>query len=201
MPTTTEVRNAIVAKLQGITGIGLVHAFERYAKEPPKFQALFVKDEKIAGWLVRRASFREVRAGSRFNALVVRWQIRAYASLLDAEASELEFDLLIDRAAAAFRDDETLGGVIDGLSESGADGAAVGLQLDDSGPVMFAGALCHSARMSLTTAYEVEIGAPVADDLNSIFVFWDMANPNITGSPTGRDDQVDAEDRITFPNS
>lgn len=194
MPTTTEIRNAIVAQLASVAPASKVQAFERYSKDPQKLAEHYVANGKLAGFLVRRTGFRRLRASTLYDTIVQRWQIRAYASLLDAEASELGFDLLLDQLAAAFAMDDTLGGLVDGMDDL-VPGAPVGLQLDDSGPVLFAGILCHSARLSLVTRHDVEIGVMPADDLSTVVVTWDMADRTITGAP-GPDGQVDAEDTI-----
>jgi hypothetical protein len=141
------VRAAIVAKLQAVPGVGVVHPYERYVEKPGKFLELFTVDGRVAGWIVRRVAEREMADSSAFNRVETDWELRGYASLLDAEQSELSFDSTVDRVRDAFRSDQSLGGVVTGLSAS----AAVGLQLADSGPVMFAGVLCHSARLTLTT--------------------------------------------------
>lgn len=160
MPTVTEIRSAIAAKLQTVPGIGTVHAFERYAEQSPKFKELFVVDGKVKGWIVRRVSWRREPFSNERRMVITRWQIRGYASLIDAEQSELAFDLVLDAIAAAFDADETLG---DLLYATDADNLA-GLQLEDSGPVLLANVLCHSARLALTTVHLVEIGAEYGSD-------------------------------------
>jgi len=175
MPTATEIRDAIVAKLQTVAGIGVVHGFERYAEQVPKFKDLYVQGGKVNGWLVRRASWRREPFSNERRMVITRWQIRGYASLVDAEQSELAFDLVLDHIADAFDADETLG---DLLYASDADNLA-GIQLEDSGPVMFAGVLCHSARLALTTVHLVEIGAEYGSDggtgeLLQVTTGWDV---------------------------
>jgi len=73
-------------------------------------------------------------------------------SLDDADSTELTFDTLIESIRDAFRDDDSLGGlifstVIDNKSNQ------AGVQVDETAPVLFAGVLCHSARLSLTTRH------------------------------------------------
>lgn len=175
MPTATEIRDAIVAKLQTVAGIGVVHGFERYAEQVPKFKELYVQAGKVNGWLVRRASWRRAPFSNERRMVITRWQIRGYSSLLDGDQSELAFDLVLDRIADAFDADETLG---DLLYASDADNLA-GIQLEDSGPVMFAGVLCHSARLALTTIHLVEIGTEYGSDggtgeLRQVNTGWDV---------------------------
>jgi hypothetical protein len=78
-----------------------------------------------------------------------RWRISGFMSLEDSSASEIVFDNLVEAVCDAFRSDETLGGLIAGTVMDSPNVA--GIQVEDSGPVMFAGVLCHSARLVLYT--------------------------------------------------
>lgn len=104
-------------------------------------------------------------------------------SLDDETQSELAFDNLIEAARDAFREDETIGGAVETTTVDG----QAGLQLDDSGPSMFAGVLCHHARLSLATIGSAEVGGEVIDDFVTGDVKWDQAPP---------DGNTDAEDTI-----
>ena len=84
------------------------------------------------------------------------WLIRGYLALDDGFESELVFDRLIDRMTSAFRGSLRAAEAEKRLADTG-EGESTGLQLEDAGPVMFAGVLCHAARISLaTTHYETE---------------------------------------------
>lgn len=150
MPTVGQIRDAIVAKMNGIAGIGRVHGFERYAKREADFVALFKSTDKVLGWIVRRVATREISRIVGRSIVTHRWQIRGYMSLDDATQSEVAFDTLIEAVRDAFRADETLGGLID---DTVADGDVAGVQVDDSGPVFFGGVLCHGARLTLNTRH------------------------------------------------
>jgi hypothetical protein len=78
-----------------------------------------------------------------------KWRISGFLSLDDANQSEIVFDNLVEAVCDAFRADETLGGLIAGTVMDNPNVA--GIQVEDSGPVMFAGVLCHSARLVLYT--------------------------------------------------
>lgn len=155
MPTLTQIRDAIQGVLAGVPGIGPVHKFERYLKREAELQALYVSGGQLKGWLIRRLSTREQALAVGRTVVTHRWQIRGYRAIDDATQSELAFDDTIEAIRDAFRADETLGGLVKGLEESAGQGGDVaGVQLADSGPVLFAGVLCHAARLSLTTWHE-----------------------------------------------
>lgn len=149
MATVEQTRDAIAVKLGGVPGAGIVHRFERYATKQSDFRTLFEIDGQVRGWTVRRVATREESPAVGRWRVTHRWQIRVYMSLDDAAESEVAFDNLVEAARDAFRADETLGGLIDDTVS----GPVSGLQLDDSGPVMFAGVLCHAARLTLHTRH------------------------------------------------
>lgn len=149
MATLAQIRAAIVAKLEGVAGIGNVHDRERYADRHSELKTLFVTGGKVLGWVVRRVRTQEFSpAVGRY---VVRhgWQIRGYMSFDDSASSETAFDDLIEDIRDAFRADEELGGLIAGIDVDD----RTGVQVEDSGPVMFCGALCHGCRLALTTEH------------------------------------------------
>ena len=161
MPNTlTASRAALLALLRAVPAIGVVHACERYASSEQGFKQAYLythadpaadafgADPHIRGWYVRRVSFRVVRNGGGLPRVFTTWQIRGFMALAEEAGSELAFDALVDAVRAAFDVDPTIGGAV--MSTLSADGE-VGAQLSASGPVMFAGVLCHAADMTLTT--------------------------------------------------
>ena len=141
------IRAAIVAKIEGVAGIGTVHPYERYAVAQEAFRQLYLTGTDVDGWFVRRVqTIERSRAIGRYME-DHRWAIRGFRSLVDAAASELAFDATIEAMRDAFRADETLSGAVDSILV----GELAGLQVDDSGPVMFAGVLCHAAHLTLWT--------------------------------------------------
>lgn len=147
MAMSDLVRAAIVAQLNAIDGIGRVHAYQRYAADMGKMAELYkAEDGQLRGWLVRRGTVAEKKAGSK-HIETVRWTLQGFMALADANQTELLFDSLVDTIREQFRDNRTLG--IAGLTTIGED--AAGVQVDESEPVLFANVLCHSAKLSLTT--------------------------------------------------
>lgn len=144
-------RLAIVGMLEAIPGIGIVHPAEPYAKAQAAFQAAYqwVKpdgNKQLRGWFVRRTGIAEktVSVGRVLN--VFTWRVRGFMAL-EGPASEIEFDELVETMRSVFRNYETLGGV----AQPGPLNNPTGMQLVDSGPVVFTGVLCHAAALQLQT--------------------------------------------------
>lgn len=149
MPTLAQIREAIAAKVAGVPNIGKVHEFERFAKGEKDFRVMYEHNGQIRGWNIRRISRSETSTALGLSNVINKWRISGFVSMSDADQSELAFEGLLEDLCAAFRADETLGGVVTGTVLENPNVA--GLQIEDSGPVMFAGVLCHSARAILYT--------------------------------------------------
>jgi hypothetical protein len=145
------IRAAIVAKLNAIPGIGLVHGYERFASGEKDFRAMYSNGSRILGWHVRRVATEETSVALGRWQTIHRWEIRGYAGLSDADASEIAMDNLMEAIRDAFRADDSLGGAVDTCTRPD----AAGIQIADSGPVMFAGVLCHGVRLTLRTVQSV----------------------------------------------
>ncbi|WP_230680869.1 hypothetical protein [Paracidovorax cattleyae] len=146
-------RAAIVAALQSVPQIGIVHDRERYADGEAKFRSLYLYTPaggapEVRGWWLRRSATRE-HSPSVARALNAHtWSIRGYMSFRDDDATELVLDGLVEQFRSVVRADPTLGGVVQpGPLDSQEDG----VQVMDAGPVRFAGLICHSAVLQLTT--------------------------------------------------
>lgn len=158
-----RIRAALVALLQTVPSMGAVHNYERFSRNPKDFQALYQQGRDIRGFFVRRQSWREMPYSSTRNKVRTRWTIRGFASLVDADATELAFDRLLDEVAATVRAKPVFYDAEDNaLCHTVTDDGA-SLQLDESGPVMFAGVLCHAATFSLTTEHLEEIEPHISD--------------------------------------
>lgn len=149
-PTLDEIRTAIAAGIAAVPDVGMVHAFERFAKNESKFRTLYESGGKILGWNVRRVKTSEKSDALGRWMVTHYWAIKGFMSLDDEGDSELVFDRKIEAIGERFRTDETLGGVVDTtvIEED-----VAGIQVEDSGPVMFAGVLCHSAKLGLVTRH------------------------------------------------
>ncbi|URX63257.1 hypothetical protein KR767_04090 [Luteibacter anthropi] len=150
----TAIRSAIVAKIQSIPDVGVVHAYERYATAMDKLKSLYVAPggDRLLGWFVRRQAIAESSANGRARIVDTTWRVQGVMALNDSDRSELLFDDLIEALRDAFRIDTTLGGLCKAPIPAG---EPAGLQLIDAGTVMFAGVLCHGARLALRTHHLV----------------------------------------------
>lgn len=157
MSNHAQIRAAIVAMLSAVPDIGQVHDYERYGKNESAFRQLYAYNGGIRGWHVRRKSIWQTQPFIGRWTITQEWEIRGQMSIADADASEKTFDGLIDLAQEAFRTDPTIGGAVATtvLGEASDDPAS--LQLEDSGPVMFCGVLCHGARLSLFTRHYLAV--------------------------------------------
>jgi hypothetical protein len=155
------IRQAIVARLEQVEGIGIVHPFQRYAAQKGQLKDLYTMDmgngvRELRGGNVRRKRFVVTDETTTYTRVETTWGIELLRGLSDEDQSELDFDRLLDQARAQFRDDEDLGGVVETTTVND----RVGLQLDDSGPASFAGVLVHSARLTLMTQHVEEYQQP-----------------------------------------
>lgn len=154
MATFDEIRAAIVAEMSAITGIGIVHDYERYAAREGDFRTLYLYDlgageKQIRGWYVRRRSTVQTREVMGSHEDIHQWLIRGFMAIDDAAASEKAFDTLIEAVRERFRVNNNLGGVINSIYSP----EGKGVELAESQPVLFGGVLCHSARLHLSTSH------------------------------------------------
>jgi hypothetical protein len=165
----SDVRQAIVDVLQSVPHIGRVHAYERYADNQGDLSALYQWPEpedltaeagQLRGWFVSRKAVAETPQGGmpdEGRSVTEVWLIGGYMALSDAGESELNFDWLLDRIRTAFRRNPTLNGTVATCWY----GDPAGIEVMDSGPVLFAGVLCHAAKLRLRTLrFECGEGCP-----------------------------------------
>jgi hypothetical protein len=132
------IRDAIVTLVQGVSGIDLVYGYERFASDLSALRALYATNGTLHGWNVTRASTAAIWLTNTSTQRRHRFVIRGYYALDDTAASEQTFQGLIEAIEAAVRNDDTLGGTAE---------IAGPLQVQQVGPVMFAGVLCHQAEL------------------------------------------------------
>lgn len=151
----TPERAALYAILQTVPGIGVVHAYERMAADLSKLKQLYFSPahQQIRGWFIRRVSVRETGILIPAYLEVVEWQIRGFMALDDSASTELVMDDLIEVVRDTLRGNQTLNATVLKLGLLGAK-TDRGLQLQDFGPYLFGGVLCHGAKLSLVTTKE-----------------------------------------------
>jgi hypothetical protein len=154
--SVAAIRTAIVTRMLTVADIGVVHPYERYSTDLAKLKALYGYNGAIRGWFVRRPRTTETANVLGRTVEQIRWRLQGYMAFNDAAASEITFDGLIEGLRDVFAADQTIGGVVDQCTDpSNPDGESC-IQLDDAGPVMFGGVLCHAARLGLTTTRYLE---------------------------------------------
>ena len=152
MSPLNVIRSAIVAALQAVPDLGVVHAYERFASHEKAFRDLYVQGGKLLGWHVRRVATRETGSAVGLNQSVTQWRIGGLMALDDAGASELAMEHLVEAIRDRFRADETLGGVVLSTGDlAQGESGPVGIQVEESGSAMFCGVLCHAVRLGLVT--------------------------------------------------
>jgi hypothetical protein len=145
------IRAAIVDAMNEVSNIGKVHAYERYSSDMATLASLYQTDDLLLGWFISRGRVSETSPFSGRRVEQIEWKIMGYRGFVDADATEMAFDDLIDNIRIRFRTSDTFGGAWPWGFEK------YGIQVDETGPVLFAGVLCHSAKLSLpTTRYITE---------------------------------------------
>ena len=159
----TPERAALFAILQTVPNIGVVHAYERMAADLSKLKQFYFSQahQQIRGWFIRRVSVRETGILIPTYLEVVEWQIRGFMALDDSASTELVMDDLIEAVRDKLRENDKLNGTVLKLGLLGAK-TDRGLQLQDFGPYMFGGVLCHGVKLSLVTTKErTQIGTTI----------------------------------------
>lgn len=146
------IRAAIKAKLDGIADLGQVHDRQRWAKDAKTLADLYrsATHGEIRGWDISWESLSETDGHvDDAGVEVIRWVIRGRIGFEDADGTEKVLEALVDAIRAAFKADQTLGGVVAQISDP--DGGEFAVQVAEYGPIRFAGALCWSAELKLLT--------------------------------------------------
>ncbi|MCX5908470.1 MAG: hypothetical protein NTY64_15120, partial [Deltaproteobacteria bacterium] len=144
-------RAAIKTLFEEIPGVGKVHAYERFAKEPSKFLEFFKNsDSKIYGWEITRSAVSASEWITKKCKLTHLYVIKGYYGLRDAQASDGAFGAIIDAILLKFISKKVTGSSLHKL------------------PIVptihvreFASVLCHYAEIHLQVT---EIVAQVSDE-------------------------------------
>jgi len=150
MATHAQILAAIVAKLSALD-VGQVHDYERYAQDEAGLRALYESQATIKGWFVYREATRERDLNNSEVQRLHVWRLIGFLGLSDAAATGKIIQDDVEAIAAAFRTDRTLGGLVDDIKDLEQESGESGIQVDAVEPVLFAGVLCHRARLRLAT--------------------------------------------------
>lgn len=153
MNTSLEtIRAAIRDRMLTVDGIGVVHAYERYAAREKEFADLYMygaaaEPKRLLGWNIRRVATREFAYSSLRNRVEIDFALRGWMAIEDARQTEILMDGLVEKLRAAWRRDPSFNGIFNGPIP---DGQPFGLQLVESQPYMLGGVLCHGVRLTFT---------------------------------------------------
>lgn len=149
---SNTIQTAIIEKLKTVADIGHVFDHEPYYRQAQDLVAQYLRFGKIRGWSVVRDNLVETPAtigtlGVFQNSERTDWRILGFWEITDGGQSAVEFNDKLDAIRTVFRDDRGLN--IPGLTTVTLDRA--GIEIIDTGLAQFAGAICHSAILGLTT--------------------------------------------------
>lgn len=155
------VRDAIVATLETVADIGVVHGYEPLAKSMQDLRAYYQSRglQQLRGWYVRRISTQEVGEIFERGVEYATWRIQGYVAVSDAGASEIETQELVESIRQAFREDRDLGGAVASQSAPSR-GGEIGIQVREISTVMFCDVLCHAIRLELGTERFLPVEEP-----------------------------------------
>lgn len=144
----SAIRGEIVKLLKGVTGIGIVHDYERWTADWKRYLALFAPkgQEVINGWTVTRTSSDEEPHAENQHYRFHRMVIRGYYSHKDDAASERTFQDLVERVCDSLRVNRSLNGVAEHAEPP---------QVTVVEPRAFGDVLCHYAEIHLTVEEDV----------------------------------------------
>jgi hypothetical protein len=105
-----EILDQIYNTVKSVDGIGVVHKYSRWTNREDVFKTLYgvplssgKKEYKINGWEISRKSVREELRGSFIVFRRHVFVIRGFYGLEDDMATEIEFNLLLERICDALR--------------------------------------------------------------------------------------------------
>jgi len=146
-----EIRERIRAALAGVSGMGRIHEYERFAADWPKYLGLFKDSEdRINGCMFHRTASgkRQATLGEKEKFHV--FTFRFFRGLQDDQATGVDFDDFIDDVGDAFNDDPSLEGTCLTIDPDwGPMSGLTGLQVDAIENRRFGTVLCHYAECRL----------------------------------------------------
>ncbi len=149
-----DIREQIKVILSGVSGIGVVHDYERRTNDWGKFLDLYRVEGtgKINGWTIsRKATPKRLFAkGGSVATRTHHIRIRGIYGLKDDDASELIFQDLIEAIVPAFAAHDSLNSTCFTCSPTdNASEGVDGIQVDLVENRIFGNVLCHYAELSL----------------------------------------------------
>jgi hypothetical protein len=147
------MNDAIYTILSGVSGVGVVHKYRRYATEPVDFRAFYAVNNVINAWEISRTQIAPARRLSRRTTepqasdRTHRFTLFGYHGIADAQTTELTFQQIIENIADAFRGEPTLQGTAEWAEE---------LQAQGITRVEFFGIPVHHAELTLDALERID---------------------------------------------
>jgi hypothetical protein len=148
----SDLRARLATVMAGVAGIGQVHDYFRRAQHEAEIQALFQSSGRLHVWFVTLGDdtpYTERRKGGVCSEATVRYALHGYFALEDADASEKEFEVVLQAVLTALRSDPYLG-----LSDVVIEAAPPAVSV--LGHAKFADVLCHYARVDMSIRAHLE---------------------------------------------
>ena len=105
-----DILGEITTIVAGVSGVGVVHDFERSSRSPAEWLDIMTSGGKINGWTISREATESEWEFHTTNRLRHVFRIKGYYAVDDAAASEKTFQALVDEVRKAFNGHETLSG-------------------------------------------------------------------------------------------
>jgi hypothetical protein len=139
-----NIISATATILGTVTGIGTVHAYERWAADEKTFKDLFVLEGKVNGWAITREGTTVVDHVGGASMDTHDIVIRGYYSLDDSANTEKTFQDLIEAIRSKFNPNRrlTVSGTVNAHTSER-------IQVRPIQHRMFGGVLCHYCELVL----------------------------------------------------
>jgi len=154
-----DIVEQIKAVLSGVSGMGVVHGYQRLATSWGKVLDLFKDDEeKINACCISRSGIFTRQATVGEAELAYLFSVRFYMGLKDGTATERVFQALLDDVVDALIINDTLNGACETTHPDwGPMSGAAGLQVETIDHRMFGNVLCHFAEGKICTITSTDI--------------------------------------------
>jgi hypothetical protein len=138
----SAVRQKVFEIISAVPNVGKVYNYERWAVDWNKFINLFkdTASSRILGWEICRGGMQSQKIDVIEESRTHGFKAKGYMAVNDAQASDIEFNAIIEAICNAFKGNHTLGGTC-------LDAGPVAVPIIE--PRMFGSVLCHYAELNI----------------------------------------------------
>jgi hypothetical protein len=148
----TVVRDAVVARVNTVTGIGAVHSYQRFTNNWTDFLTIFAQtisgNFQVRGWFLTRDRITSVMSAYDKSTKTHHWKLRGIMGVFDSDNTEEIFQNLVDQVLTAIE-------VLDDAGQSSVVKYSIG---PVSAPIIegrvFGDVLCHYCEIDFTVDTE-----------------------------------------------